>query len=232
MRTVIVEDSAVALAALRQGLEPIPGFDLLGTADAEDEAVDLVMALQPDLVLLDLGLASGSGLGVLRRLREAACPARIVILTNRVEQAYRTACLAAGANAFFDKSGDHGALLNQLQAWMPPLPANEPQRLQALRALRVLDTPAEATFDAVTDLAARLLGVPIALVSLVDERRQWFKSRVGLSATQTSRAVSFCGHAIHSEDLFVVEDARRDLRFADNPLVVGEPHVCFTPARR
>ena len=227
MRTVIVEDSAAALAALRQALEPLSGFDLLGTAAAEDEAVDLILAQQPDLVLLDLGLASGSGLGVLRRLRAAACPARIVVLTNRVEQAYRTACLAAGATAFFDKSAEHGALLDQLQAWMPPQPANEEQRLLALRALRVLDTPAEPSFDSLTDLAARLLNVPIVLVSLVDERRQWFKSRVGLGATETSRAVSFCGHAINSEDLFVIEDARRDARFADNPLVVGEPRVCF-----
>jgi diguanylate cyclase (GGDEF)-like protein len=227
MRTVIVEDSAAALAALSQVLETLPGFDLLGTAGAEDEAVELIQMLQPDLVLLDLGLASGSGLGVLRRLREAACPARIVVLTNRVEQAYRAACLAAGANAFFDKSADHAALLDQLQAWMPPQPANEPQRLEALHTLRVLDTPPEASFDAVTELAARLLGVPIVLVSLIDEQRQWFKSRVGLSATQTSRAVSFCGHAINSADVFVVEDALRDPRFADNPLVVGEPRVRF-----
>lgn len=227
MRTVIVEDSAAALAALTQALEPLPGLELLGTACAENEAVDLILAQQPDLVLLDLGLASGSGLGVLRRLRDAACPARIVVLTNRVEPAYRAACLAAGANAFFDKSGDHGALLDQLQAWLPPQPVNEQQRLQALRALHVLDTPAEASFDTLTDLAARLLGVPIVLVSLVDEHRQWFKSRVGLAATQTSRAVSFCGHAINGEELFVVEDARADARFADNPLVLGEPRVCF-----
>lgn len=232
MRTVIVEDSAVALAALRQGSNRY--LVSICSAPRMPRTKPLIWSWRCSRIWCCWisALPAAARLGVLRRLREAACPARIVILTNRVEQAYRTACLAAGANAFFDKSGDHGALLDQLQAWMPPLPANEPQRLQALRALRVLDTPAEATFDAVTDLAARLLGVPIALVSLVDERRQWFKSRVGLSATQTSRAVSFCGHAIHSEDLFVVEDARRDLRFADNPLVVGEPHVCFTPARR
>lgn len=227
MRTVIVEDSAAALAALTEALATFPGMELLGTAAAEDPAVDLILARQPDLVLLDLGLASGSGLGVLRRLRSAACPARIVVLTNRVEPAYRTACLAAGANAFFDKSSDHGALLDQLQAWLPPVPANERERLQALRALHVLDTPAEANFDTLTALAAQLLGVPVVLVSLVDERRQWFKSRFGTQATETSRAVSFCGHAIHSDDVFVVEDARLDPRFADNPLVLGEARVIF-----
>ena len=227
MRTVIVEDSAATLAALTEALETLPGIEVLGTAAAEDQAVDLILAREPDLVLLDLGLASGSGLGVLRRLRGAACPARIVVLTNRVEPAYRTACLAAGANVFFDKSADHGALIDQLQAWLPPVPANESERLQALRALHVLDTPAEANFDTLTALAAQLLGVPIVLISLIDEHRQWFKSRVGVSVTETSRSVSFCGHAINSKDLFVVEDARRDPRFADNPLVVGEPQVRF-----
>jgi diguanylate cyclase (GGDEF)-like protein len=94
-------------------------------------------------------------------------------------------------------------------------------------ALEVLDTPPEERFDRVTRLARRLFGVPIALVSLVDSDRQWFKSRQGLDATETPRDVSFCGHSILEPELFVVEDAHRDERFHDNPLVTGEPHVRF-----
>lgn len=227
MRTVIVEDSAATLAALRQALAEIACIDIVGTAGSEDAAVELILAQQPDLVLLDLGLARGSGLGVLRRVRGAHCAARIVVLTNRAEAAYRETCLAAGANAFFDKSRHQAALLQQLTAWLPPTPENELRRLQSLRALDILDSAPEATFDTLTDVAARVLGMPIALISLVDERRQWFKARHGLEVVETSRAVSFCAHALGSAELLVVEDARLDPRFADNPLVVGEPRVCF-----
>lgn len=108
-----------------------------------------------------------------------------------------------------------------------PDPADEQARLQALRAAGLLDTPRDATLDAITESVSRLLAVPIALVSLVDENRQWFKSKVGLSAGETPRGVSFCAHAIHSDEPFVVEDAAADARFADNPLVTGAPHVRF-----
>lgn len=104
---------------------------------------------------------------------------------------------------------------------------NEQQRLDALYRLGILDTPSEERFDRITRLAQHLFAVPIALISLVDDQRQWFKSRQGLSACETGRDVSFCGHAIKSEELFIVEDALADERFHDNPLVVGEPHVRF-----
>jgi diguanylate cyclase (GGDEF)-like protein len=106
-------------------------------------------------------------------------------------------------------------------------PNDEAARLEALWGLHVLDTPAEERFDRLTRLARRLFGVPIALVSLVDEHRQWFKSRDGLDFAETPRDVSFCGHAISSDALFVVPDALQDARFASNPLVLGEPHVRF-----
>lgn len=109
----------------------------------------------------------------------------------------------------------------------PPKPDDEAERLEALQALRVLDTPAEERFDRVTRMARRLFDVPIALVSLVDADRQWFKSCIGLGSSETSRDVSFCGHAILRDACFIVEDAQQDLRFADNPLVTGPPHVRF-----
>jgi PAS domain S-box-containing protein len=109
----------------------------------------------------------------------------------------------------------------------PLPPANERERLAALARYAILDTPPELPYDEIVKLAAYVCKVPIALVSLVDERRQWFKARVGLAAPQTSRQVSFCGHVVESGRTLIVADARRDERFADNPLVTDDPHVVF-----
>src|SRR5215469_10564001 len=102
-----------------------------------------------------------------------------------------------------------------------PLPAEEEERLRELDRYGVLDTEPEDTFDDLTRLAAYVCEAPIALISLVDAGRQWFKSRYGLSATETSRDISFCSHAILEPDLFVVPDALADPRFAANPLVTS-----------
>ncbi|UZE37545.1 sensor domain-containing diguanylate cyclase [Pseudomonas sp. B21-059] len=109
----------------------------------------------------------------------------------------------------------------------PSKPNNEALRIQTLRELNVLDTSPQERFDRLTRLAKRLFNVPIALVSLVDSDRQWFKSCVGLSATETSRDISFCGHAILGDQILTVCDAELDERFHDNPLVVGEPGIRF-----
>jgi diguanylate cyclase (GGDEF)-like protein len=109
----------------------------------------------------------------------------------------------------------------------PPPPPNEAQRLATLRALGLLDTPSEERFDRITRLAQHMFEVPIVLISLVDEDRQWFKSRQGLGAEETPRSISFCGHAILEEGLLVVPDAQEDERFADNPLVTAEPNIRF-----
>ncbi|MFV1922461.1 MAG: diguanylate cyclase domain-containing protein [Methylotenera sp.] len=109
----------------------------------------------------------------------------------------------------------------------PEFPVNEQERLFQLRSLQILDTPAEERFDRVTRMAQRLFGVPIALVSLVDENRQWFKSCFGLDVSQTERSISFCGHAILQNEALIVEDATQDERFHDNPLVTGEAHIRF-----
>ncbi|MDB5850778.1 MAG: putative sensor protein [Rhodoferax sp.] len=108
-----------------------------------------------------------------------------------------------------------------------PHPADEDTRLQALRALMILDTPPEERFDRVVRFAAEQLDMPMALVSLVDGDRQWFKSRIGMDAAQTGRDIAFCGHAILQPETFVVEDTLLDERFADNPLVTAGPRVRF-----
>lgn len=109
----------------------------------------------------------------------------------------------------------------------PPVPIDEASRLASLHALDLLDSNAEERFDRITRLGQRCLDVPICPVSLIDRDRQWFKSKQGLGARETAREVSFCGHTICAPEVMVVPDARQDPRFADNPLVVGEPHVIF-----
>ncbi|WP_407316335.1 diguanylate cyclase domain-containing protein [Pseudomonas sp. nanlin1] len=109
----------------------------------------------------------------------------------------------------------------------PQQPANERQRIHTLRLLNILDTHPEERFDRLTRLARHLFDVPIALVSLVDNQRQWFKSSSGLEVNETSRDISFCGHAILSDQILMIPDASADERFHDNPLVTGAPGIRF-----
>jgi len=111
---------------------------------------------------------------------------------------------------------------------IPAIPVNEAERLRILHELEILDTDAEEALDELTKAASIICGCPIALVSLVDEKRQWFKSKVGLGAPETPRDMAFCAHAINEPDsLFTVVDSHEDERFHDNPLVVNAPHVRF-----
>src|SRR5579863_5435725 len=102
---------------------------------------------------------------------------------------------------------------------------DEALRIEALRRYEVLDTLPEKALDDLTALAAELCGVPMALISLVGENRQWFKARIGVEMTETPRNISFCGHAIQQRELFIVADARKDDRFADSPLVTGDSNI-------
>lgn len=108
-----------------------------------------------------------------------------------------------------------------------PAAADETARLSALRRYRILDTEPERAFDDLTLLASQICGTPIALITLVDADRQWFKSRVGVSLTETSRAISFCTHAIAQREVLIIRDAFEDGRVSGNPLVTGEPHIRF-----
>jgi diguanylate cyclase (GGDEF)-like protein len=123
--------------------------------------------------------------------------------------------------------------MTSLQAMAPvtaPLPLNEKARLRALNQYEILDTEAEEAFDELTRLAAFICGTPISTVTLVDEHRQWFKSKIGLTSNESPREFAFCAHAIANDranPAFVIPDAEKDSRFANNPLVLGDPHVRF-----
>ena len=108
-----------------------------------------------------------------------------------------------------------------------PVPKNETDRLRSLRSYKILDTKPEERFDELTQLAAIICGVPISLITLIDADRQWFKSKVGLELTETPRAQAFCTHAIMQPQMFEVPDAAQDERFANNPLVTGNPNIRF-----
>jgi GAF domain-containing protein len=112
-------------------------------------------------------------------------------------------------------------------AMIANMPINEDQRIKNLLDLEILDTPPEPEFDAIVKVAQRLFNVPMAVVSLVDSERQWFKAKVGLDACETHRDVAFCAHAILKSEVFVVEDATKDARFAQNPLVTGDLGLRF-----
>ncbi len=108
-----------------------------------------------------------------------------------------------------------------------PIPKNEPERVAALKKYEVLDTAAETIFDNIAEMAAMICGTPIAMISLVDSHRQWFKAKVGLTVDETARDIAFCAHAIMERELFVVRDATTDKRFASNPLVTADPKIRF-----
>jgi GAF domain-containing protein len=108
-----------------------------------------------------------------------------------------------------------------------PVPENESARLETLRQYEILDTDPEESFNDLTRLAAYICNTPIALISLIDENRQWFKARVGISEKETSRDISFCAHAILQDGPFVVRDALDDERFRSNPLVTAAPLIRF-----
>jgi GAF domain-containing protein len=114
-----------------------------------------------------------------------------------------------------------------------PIPKDENIRLQAVKDLNILDSQAEKCFDEITKDAIDFFGVPLSTISIIDKDREWFKSCNGMCSTKEgSREISFCGHALLSSDIFIIEDTKKDPRFADNPYVVGPPYIRFYAGMR
>ncbi len=238
-----VKDSSVLMGVSDAGLALVlmeaARVEGVRTTHALDAASTVRMAksARPGLILLEDQPAGIDGLSVCRRLRSEQdlhlreTPIVMVAGRERTSEG-----MAAGVTQWLITPFSVQYARAQIQAWLwrsacrwirAALPADEEKRLAALRGLSILDTQSEERFDRITRVAAAVGDVPIALVSLVDHDRQWFKSCHGLSVTETSRELSFCGHVVLTRAPVIVPDTLLDDRFADNPLVTGEPRVRF-----
>jgi anti-sigma regulatory factor (Ser/Thr protein kinase) len=148
----------------------------------------------------------------------------VVIPKRAVSDEHGSRRAASPMTVIPNRIGNSGASASTRRSSMP---ANEAARLDALRRYRILDTDPEGAFDDLTLLASQICGAPIALITLIDENRQWIKSRVGVTIRETARSVAFCAHTIEQREIFVIPDAREDVRFQENPFVRNEPHIRF-----
>lgn len=212
----------------------------LHTADNAEEILKIVRARQPSLVVLGRGAGDVDDFVVCRTIRQEegayAKEVPIIVIADIEDAHTRHMATEAGATDLLVRPFSSPYARTRVRAWLlrqacrwerAPLPDDEEARLRALHELCIMDTAPEERFDRYTRIASTLFDVPIALVSLVNSDRQWFKSRQGLDAPETPRDMAFCAHAITQDSVFVVNDAIHDPRFADNPLVTGEPHVRF-----
>lgn len=195
---------------------------------AAEDAVSVAKRLRPGLILVESGLVDDDGLTAMAAAAGGEPPPIILlggegpageVAADRLDEPWTGEYARARIRTWLMRSECH---------WEPaPIPVDEDDRLASLRSLGVLDTPPEENFDRTTRLAAALFKVPVALVSLVDMNRQWFKSRVGIDMTEGPRDTSFCAHAVAARAILVIPDALADDRFRDNPIVTGGPRVRF-----
>jgi phosphoribosyl 1,2-cyclic phosphodiesterase/GAF domain-containing protein len=237
-RVVLVAADPAPARALAAAVRA-DGGRLLSAADA-GELLRLVAQQRPSLVIVQREFGGRDALDLCREIRgmdgaDSTTP-MVVVVASRQEDLDEAGGAAAGVTDWllwpfkesYARTRVHCWTLRQACRWMPaPPPPDEERRLRALQGLQLLDTPPEERFDRYTRIASRLFDVPIALVSLVDRDRQWFKSRHGLDIVQTPREAAFCAHAILDREVLQVPDALQDPRFADNPLVTGPPRVRF-----
>ena len=214
-------------------------LDLVEVPDG-GSVLDVARLRNPALYLLERDLHGAGALDICRTIQAEPLlggeQARVIAVAGNEHRKQREQGRAAGITDWLVWPFTSIYVRTKIRAWLlriacrweqAALPENEIQRVLALHALDILDTEPEQVFDQLTQQASALFDVPIALISLVDSERQWFKSRHGLDTTETPRDQAFCAHAILYDDIFQVPDALKDARFADNPLVTGPPHVRF-----
>jgi GAF domain-containing protein len=187
---------------------------------------------KPDYVAIEMDQPLVDGARMCKLIRSDAQTRQlpIVLLTRENQVALQQVSVDFGAQGV--AVGASPTLLAQdilvlMEKRRPLLLPNERQRMNTLRSLNILDTPTDPILHELTLAASVLTGTPIAVVSLVDERRQWFKSSIGLDVAETPREAAFCAHAIWGNDILEVADATKDIRFAQNPLVTADPHIRF-----
>ena len=199
--------------------------------------LSMVESSPPSLVIVEEQMPDMDGLELCRRLRAHSDPyLKALPVVVVADEERREEGLEAGVTRWLIRPFSLQYAQAHIQAWIlraacrwmaPPKPPDEEDRLAALRALAVLDTPPEERFDRITRVAATLAEVPISLVSLIDKDRQWFKSCHGLDVSETPRELAFCAHAVARRERLIVPDTLLDDRFADNPLVTGGPRIRF-----
>jgi phosphoribosyl 1,2-cyclic phosphodiesterase/CheY-like chemotaxis protein len=221
--------AALSEAIRSEGIRPefFSGFN---------EASERIAKERPSLAILEHDIPRIDGLTTCRAIREQeGDQLPVVVIAAREDQA---AGAAAGVTDWLIKPFDSSYARTKIRAWVlrtachwmrAAIPADEDRRLAALRATGMLDTQPEDRFDRITRLAAALFNVPIALVSLVDQNRQWFKSCYGLNSNsrETSRDAAFCSHVVYNREPMIVSDTFQDPRFADSPLVTNDPRIRF-----
>jgi CheY-like chemotaxis protein len=196
-----------------------------------DEALKLINKDRPSLVILEHDKAGVDGMANCRAIRQIEDHETPVVMVAAQEDPGAT-----GASDWLIKPFTSSYARTKIRAWVlrtechwirATIPEDEERRIASLRELKILDTEPEERFDRITRLAAALFNVPMAVISLVDEDRQWFKSCLGLNAKETPRDVAFCAHVVNSREPMIVPDAFQDVRFADNPVVINEPRIRF-----
>jgi DNA-binding response OmpR family regulator/ribonuclease BN (tRNA processing enzyme) len=211
------------------------GIKVLRVTDGAS-ALRLMQTDEPSLIILDRYLHGVDSLETCRAIRASGTNGKEVPIVIVSAQQDAAAGNAAGVTDWLVKPFSTIYLRTRMRAWLlrtachwvpARVPDDEDQRLTDLRRLAILDTEPEERFDKLTRIAAALFDVPVALISLVDENRQWFKSACGTSMRESPREISFCAHAILEPTVMIVPDALLDPRFADNPVVINEPRVRF-----
>jgi phosphoribosyl 1,2-cyclic phosphodiesterase/CheY-like chemotaxis protein len=201
---------------------------------AIDEAEKLIKIDPPSLVILEHDNSKGDGMATCRAIRQIKDYETPVVMIAAQEDS--AAGAAAGVSDWLIKPFTSSYARTKIRAWVlrtecrwirANIPDDEERRIASLRELKILDTEPEERFDRVTRLAAAFFDVPMAVISLVDEDRQWFKSCLGGDAKEGPRDAAFCAHVVYGREPMIVPDALHDVRFADNPLVIDEPRIRF-----
>ena len=227
MKIVIIEDSELIRTQLLRVLAAEPRIQVVAVASEEETAVQVILAKQPDAVLLDLSLSPGSGLNVLKRIRAAESGARVLVLTNNVDSVLRTACMAMGASGFFDKTQELDHCLGQLMQWLPPEHDGLPPRTPLMDTTGLMDAAQNEVFANIAQLAREIAAAPMSAISLIDQDRQWFLARQGLPITSPTSPNSFCEKIVLAREMMEVADTHADLRFEAHPMVTGTPNIRF-----
>ncbi len=234
--SIIMGVANARMAMLLSEAASVEGVHTIHTSDGLS-TIRMAKSTPPELILVEDRLPGADGLTVCKNLRSERdkrlkdVPILIIGDRERVDQgavAGVSEWLVTPFSSQFARAHIQAWLMRSACRWIrAEVPPDEDIRLAALRDLSILDTPAEARFDRITRVAAALADVPIALVSLVDAERQWFKSCIGLDVNETSRELAFCAHVVVSRQPMIVPDTHQDVRFADSPLVIGGPRIRF-----